>query len=188
MRYTKTIPSEKELLDSYNTLYTKDLARKFGVGTTTVIKWLKKYGIYKTKVGKNCVVCSRFYFIKSKRSIYCSYQCNRQAQTNRGGYKVNKVKALEWRHRIKEAFEQYKTAIGCQICQYNKYGGSLVFHHIDPSQKVREINSVDYYYKTEHYKSERPKCILICQNCHCEAHDLLLKDPTNYLIIMEGRK
>jgi len=58
---------------------------------------------------------------------------------------------------------------GCEICGYNKYYGALEMHHEDPSKKeygMREMRSMAW----EKIVKEMEKCILLCANCHREAH------------------
>jgi hypothetical protein len=57
----------------------------------------------------------------------------------------------------------------CLICGYNRCNRALTFHHLDPSKK-------DFNFAGSHTKKwlwiqqELDKCVLLCQNCHCEVH------------------
>ena len=57
----------------------------------------------------------------------------------------------------------------CVICGYDKCQAALEFHHLDPSKKdpnwksMRTKNPVKIIEELE-------KCILLCSNCHSEAH------------------
>lgn len=55
----------------------------------------------------------------------------------------------------------------CILCGYNKYIGSLDFHHKDPSQK--DFGIAGKKAKSE-LEPELKKCILVCRNCHGEIH------------------
>lgn len=57
----------------------------------------------------------------------------------------------------------------CYFCGYNKYYGSLDFHHKDPSKKDYGI-SRGRCYNFDKLKIELDKCILVCRNCHGEIH------------------
>jgi predicted HNH restriction endonuclease len=60
----------------------------------------------------------------------------------------------------------------CEICGYNKCLAALDFHHLDPSQKEKEITRwrmCNYKYHDELF-TELDKCILVCANCHRELH------------------
>ncbi len=54
----------------------------------------------------------------------------------------------------------------CMKCGYDTYIGALDFHHIDPSGKVGNVMACDANTVIE----EARKCVLICANCHREAH------------------
>lgn len=57
----------------------------------------------------------------------------------------------------------------CVICGYDKCIGALEFHHKDPNEK-----DIDYIkIKSRAWgtlKTELDKCVLLCSNCHREAH------------------
>lgn len=74
--------------------------------------------------------------------------------------------------KIKKKAVEYKGG-KCQICGYNKCMRALTFHHIDPKTKSFGISGA--YKSWERLKPELDKCILVCQNCHAEIHDGLLK-------------
>lgn len=60
----------------------------------------------------------------------------------------------------------------CQHCGYSKYYGALQFHHLDPSEKDMDWNSLRKH-KWETMQEELDKCILLCANCHAEEHHRL---------------
>ena len=61
----------------------------------------------------------------------------------------------------------------CIVCSYNKYIGSLDFHHLDPSQKEFNIARLKGY-KLSTLTNELDKCVLLCKNCHSEFHHGLI--------------
>lgn len=73
-----------------------------------------------------------------------------------------------WRERAKR---RLKEAFGsrCGICGYNRYTGSLVFHHIDSNEKDHEINAARTI-AWGRLVVEARKCVLLCANCHGEVH------------------
>lgn len=73
--------------------------------------------------------------------------------------------------RLKEQAVSYKGG-KCQICGYNRYNGSLDFHHIDESQKDFSISGKSISF--QRLKPELDKCILVCSNCHREIHGGLI--------------
>ena len=56
---------------------------------------------------------------------------------------------------------------GCAVCGYNKYDGSLHFHHVNPEDKKYIINRDTLSRKD--LVEELNKCILLCSNCHGET-------------------
>jgi 5-methylcytosine-specific restriction endonuclease McrA len=57
----------------------------------------------------------------------------------------------------------------CSICGYNRYIGSLEFHHVNAEGKdftlAHAKNTV-----FEKIKAELDKCVVLCANCHREEH------------------
>ena len=56
----------------------------------------------------------------------------------------------------------------CERCGYDRYLGALDFHHLDASTK--EFSISDTMRALEKDLEELEKCILLCANCHREAH------------------
>jgi hypothetical protein len=61
----------------------------------------------------------------------------------------------------------------CVFCGYNKYIGSLDFHHTNPNEKKYSISDLRTY-SFDTLKIELDKCILVCRNCHGELHGGLI--------------
>lgn len=61
---------------------------------------------------------------------------------------------------------------GCQVCGYNKCQEALEFHHSDPNTKDLKISDALKQWGTDKLKEEINKCIVLCCNCHREAHYL----------------
>jgi len=57
----------------------------------------------------------------------------------------------------------------CQKCGYDRHYSALTFHHIDPSKKKYEWKQLKHM-TIQDIKNELDKCILLCNNCHCEEH------------------
>lgn len=57
----------------------------------------------------------------------------------------------------------------CKKCGYNKFIGSLDFHHIEPEHKDFIISHSFTSFNNLH-KKELDKCILLCSNCHRIEH------------------
>ena len=57
----------------------------------------------------------------------------------------------------------------CIICGYIKCNSALVAHHKNPKTKSFAL-SIGSSKSWETIKMELDKCVLLCQNCHSEAH------------------
>jgi 5-methylcytosine-specific restriction endonuclease McrA len=60
----------------------------------------------------------------------------------------------------------------CSICGYKKNYSALQFHHLNPEDKVfnldgRKLSNTNW----ESIKKEWEKCQLLCSNCHAEIHN-----------------
>lgn len=55
----------------------------------------------------------------------------------------------------------------CQLCGYDKCPSAFDFHHMDGSAKDFHISSKTTW---ESIEPELAKCVLLCSNCHREAH------------------
>lgn len=88
------------------------------------------------------------------------------------------------RRRNKTAALDYK-GNRCQLCGYDRCVKSLEFHHVRPAEKkFTASQGLEKHWPT--LRKEIDKCLLLCKNCHTEAHsglvsqdhmeDLLLKD------------
>jgi AraC-like DNA-binding protein len=69
----------------------------------------------------------------------------------------------------------------CHFCGYDKYHGSLHFHHLDPSKKDPDwINLKNTH--NEKLMEELSKCILVCANCHGEIHGGFRDNPSDVVV------
>ena len=72
------------------------------------------------------------------------------------------------RGNLKEKAVEYKGG-KCEKCGYDKCIVALCFHHIDSSKKDFMI-SRGHLFGWVKTKQELDKCVLLCLNCHAEAH------------------
>ena len=56
----------------------------------------------------------------------------------------------------------------CSKCGYDKCIAALEFHHPDPN--VKEGKIIGSTASLEKQRAEAAKCVLLCANCHREAH------------------
>ena len=78
--------------------------------------------------------------------------------------------------RIKKEAVSYKGG-KCEKCGYDKCISALEFHHVDPSQKDKNLNTrgIDRRKSLATLKPELDKCILVCCRCHREIHENIIK-------------
>lgn len=85
------------------------------------------------------------------------------------------VEAVNKRRRlIKLKAIEYKGG-SCSICGYSRCASSLVFHHVDSSEKDFNIGKKGETRSWNRVVKELDKCVLVCQNCHGEIHSGLIK-------------
>lgn len=113
---------------------------------------------------------------------YCSSEftlSDRSPTTRRFCYNCHPINAKDKGKRVKkkikvrELMESLKTE--CFLCGYNKCKAALHFHHKDPSQKEHAISVLVGYGKATKAKAESLKCVVLCANCHAEAHEFNYK-------------
>lgn len=67
----------------------------------------------------------------------------------------------------------------CVLCGYDKCIAALEFHHIDKSQKERQLSSGNCH-SWEEDVQEVKKCALVCSNCHKEIEFFKLNVETTF--------
>lgn len=67
----------------------------------------------------------------------------------------------------------------CSICGYDKNLASLDFHHKDSTTKEASIGNMVAHHLWDKVKIELEKCVLLCRNCHSDAHNPDLRSETN---------
>jgi hypothetical protein len=110
--------------------------------------WSNRKKPYKVKSGAR----------KGKIQSYCR-KCNHQ-------------NTLDRQHDFKKKCAEYKGS-KCVCCGYDKYIGSLDFHHLDPNKKdftISHFRNTSFTKNEVKIKKELDKCILVCRNCHGEIH------------------
>jgi hypothetical protein len=120
---------------------------------------IRKYNLkWRMKQRKPCRLCGKTLPFPSQGRTRCVGCAEEQTRRNNAAIVRKRQKA----------FIKYKEKRGCKLCGYNKYGGSLDFHHI--KEKESRIQASDWNSRNRRWKNESKKCILVCKNCHYELH------------------
>ena len=93
-----------------------------------------------------------------RQTRFCSPKCK------------NKFFVTKRRKILRDSAISYKGG-GCSICSYNKCPDALHFHHVDPKTKKFGISASGLTRSWDKIKAELDKCVLLCANCHAEAHE-----------------
>lgn len=149
----------------------REIASALNISTTSVYYWLNKYDLktyYSTRVIKSdtreCTHCntikplSEFGYknaAKTRQSFICRCCVNAKIRLRAKSLKLLCV--------------SYKGG-KCNICSYNRCLYALEFHHINQNEKEFEITGFKSTSLTAKLRNELDKCVLLCANCHREAH------------------
>lgn len=104
-------------------------------------------------------LCSNETSIRGNRKFCCNRCKNRYYVTKR-------------RKDLKKALVEYKGG-KCEHCGYNRCIAAMDFHHKNPKEKEFGLSQRGLTKSLEVLKKEADKCLLLCANCHREAHDAL---------------
>lgn len=151
----------------------RQIASVVNLSPTTIRYWLKKYGL-KTKSnyfvegdegGRLCGRCGE----KKEREQF--YREGKNSNRPQGYCKTCSNKyTIERQRRIKRSLLDYKGG-KCEKCGYKKCDAALEFHHKDPTKKDFHISKYKNKEFNKTIKKELDKCMLLCANCHREAHN-----------------
>ncbi len=121
-----------------------------------VSKRLRKYPL------KYCVECGNSIHSLNKFGV-CRECINKRCKSD-----VEIMRDV--RYKKKRMAVEYKGG-KCNICGYEKCLSALDFHHKNPQEKVFSINGNGLCLSWKKTKEELDKCVLLCANCHREAHN-----------------
>lgn len=101
---------------------------------------------------------------------------DKRRQYRKNAYKnnkeANKAKGYRWRSKVRFNFQEFKATLKCVHCGEND-PICLDFHHIDPSQKDRDVTKGMSSWGYKRIMEEIQKCIVLCANCHRKEHKRL---------------
>lgn len=103
--------------------------------------------------------------------VWCK-QCVKEYDHNRHAANKNKIlkQKKERKQQLKEWFNELKSDLCCEKCGEDHIA-TLVFHHLDPKEKDRNVSDmVRRGFSLEKIKEEISKCMVLCANCHSILH------------------
>jgi hypothetical protein len=113
----------------------------------------------------NCnKLCAKKYYVKNEKKLK-AYRFKNRKRIIATSKKYNKI-TYDW-------FRKFKESQGCALCNYNKCGDALVYHHVEPKERIKNIDAPGIYHGHQITYNELLKCVLLCSNCHKEIHYLI---------------
>jgi hypothetical protein len=114
---------------------------------------------------RNCRICG--VFLAGRQRKYCSRTC-KNAETN---HRYQSYVAQTRRGVVRKLALIGKSGGRCKACGYCKNLAALTWHHVNPEEKSFELDLRSLSNRSERaIQAEVRKCILLCANCHAEAH------------------
>ena len=113
-----------------------------------------------------CVVCSAP--LRGRQAKFCGRQCkNRYTNYHHQSYGRQQERGRERKLLLIDMMGGQ-----CAQCSYRRNYAALEFHHLNPSQKLfqldmRSLSNLQW----ELILEEAKKCRLLCANCHAEHHN-----------------
>jgi hypothetical protein len=148
------------------------IARRLGIGDTTVRHWLKRHGLKTQRAQRRMTLSdlhragqretetkcrkhgrTKHVSVASERRLRCA-KCRAEAVSRR-------------RRKVKEILVA-EAGGKCALCGYARHSAALQFHHVDPATKLFGLGVRGITRSIERLRAEAAKCVLLCANCHAE--------------------
>ena len=114
---------------------------------------------------KYCGTCGAC--LEGRQRKYCSRKC-KSTDTN---HRHQSYLAQTKRGVLRKLGLIAKSGGRCKACGYRKNLAALTWHHVNPKEKLFELDLRSLSNRSdEAIESEVKKCILLCANCHAETH------------------
>lgn len=175
---------EKDVLQNFinNGLSLNKISKELNKSLTTIRYWVKKYGLtsqhktFKQQIKKE--IGDYRYCPKCKENCNINEFYKKRGVPNSSTYckKCTTIQTLNRIQSLKRQMVEYKGGC-CSICGYDRYMGSLEFHHLNPKEKDFNLSHMKKYTFDDKIKNELNKCILVCTNCHREIHAKIVVPP-----------
>ena len=173
---------DKSTLETYVSqgLSTHQIAKITNKSQTSIRHWLKKFNLKTANKSfkeqprtKNIVLINNQEFKKCPKceqlkNLQSDYYISKKGDIHGWCKPCNNKITYEKQLIRKAECVKYKGG-KCVVCNYDKYIGSLDFHHLNPNEKEFNIAQLRTY-SLQKLTKELDKCILLCKNCHSEVH------------------
>jgi transposase len=153
------------------------IAQAVGFSKATVRHWLQRYGL-RTQTG------SRAAKARQQGLLNVTLSCPRHGEADfilegRGYYrcKLCRQERVAQRRRDIKALLVAEAGGACCLCGYDRFLGSLQFHHLDPRQKRLGLSANGLALSVATARAEAKKCVLVCANCHGELEGGVARLP-----------
>ncbi len=157
-----------------------EMASRLGLSTSTVMHWLRAYGLQTERATRRAEIRSQP--DPPRTLLRTCRQHGRQEFVRRpsdGSYRCHRCNAERVAARRRSLKELLVAEAGgrCALCGYERYVGALQLHHLDPMTKAFGLGSRGLTRSLERLQSEARKCILLCANCHAEVEGGIVRPP-----------
>jgi transposase len=159
------------------------IAEEVALSKATVRHWLARYGL-KTHGASGRRIGVEAMAAHEAGMDVAVLSCRHHGETQfvldqRGYYRCKRCRSASVSRRRRKVKEVLVAEAGgaCCVCGYNRNARALHFHHLDPSEKRREINARGAAMAIELLRAEAKKCVLLCANCHAEVEAGLVVLP-----------
>lgn len=149
------------------------IAERLGRSTSTVLYWLRKFGLKTTahRRHRDAALAA----LEAGRTRFIS-TCRRHGQTEFLVFPTGRSRcarcngdAVARRRRKVKQILVAEAGGRCELCGYDRYVGALQFHHLDPSLKAFALSHEGVTRSLTRSRAEARKCLLLCSNCHAEV-------------------
>lgn len=171
----------EELVDQGMTI--REIAEAVERSTATVRHWLRRYGLSTAAATRAGAARSA----RARGELAIVRDCARHGTTEfivegRGYYRCKRCRAERVARRRRTAKQTLVAEAGgrCAICGYDRYLGSLEFHHLDPTIKSVALSAGGIAFAIRRLREEAAKCVLLCSNCHAEVEAGVTQLPLHY--------
>lgn len=169
------IPRERLERLVQGVLATAEIAAELGLSKGTVRHWLQRYGLRtQSERGRRHGADARA--AKEAGLVTVTMFCAHHGETEfflegRGYYRCKRCRseAVVRRRRKVKAILVTEAGGRCRLCGYDRYLGSLEFHHLDPHEKRMGLSYKGAALALATLRAEAQKCVLLCANCHAEV-------------------